>query len=100
MYAASYDANVVEPYFVMPSPGNFVSSQDQVFEWIDNGVNADEWWFYAGSAKGKGDYMDSGLLVDCTSLYVSGFPSNVSTVYVTLWYRSAGQSWKRMDTQF
>ena len=100
IYTASLDPNTVKPYFAMPSPGSFIPSENQVFEWIDNGVNADEWWIYIGSSAGRSDYMDSGLLVDCNSLYVSGFSSNISTVYVTLWYRSTGESWKSMQTQF
>ena len=49
-----------------------------------------DYWVYAGSSSGGFEYFDSGALGAATSVEVTGLPTDGSTVYVTLWWKSGG----------
>ncbi len=65
-----------------PSPGSTLSGTTVTFQWTNAG--ADQYWIYAGSASGEGNYVSRNAGTS-TSMSVSGLPSDGSTVYVRLW---------------
>jgi hypothetical protein len=70
----------------------------QTLEW--NQTNC-EYWVYAGTARHKRDYADSGSLGSSTTYTVSGYPSDGSTIYVTLYYKPlTGGNWKSAGSTY
>ena len=87
--------NTGPPSITDPQNGSTLSAASQTFHWNSNGTNVSEWWIYAGSYKGGKNYYNSGSLGTATSCTVTGLPTNGSTVFVRLWYKSG--TWKYAD---
>ncbi len=81
-----------------PTPGSILDGSTQTFTW--QGV-ADEYWLYAGSTQGGGDYYNSLSLGTATTTTVSGLPfDGNSTVHLRLWHKSGSGSWQFIDETF
>lgn len=87
-------ANSLEPSFITPDVCE-LDSQSQEFTWSSNDLSVESWVLKAGSYPGTEDYY-AGPFLDVTerSHTVSGFPSDGSIAYVSLWYKLDGQSWQ------
>ncbi len=81
-----------------PTPGSTLSSTAVTFQWNSG---AAEYWLQIGSSAGGSNYYNSGSLGTSTSATATGLPSDGSTVYVRLWYRTtAGGSWAYTDCTY
>ncbi len=81
-----------------PTPGSTLSSTAVTFQWNSG---AAEYWLYVGSSAGGNNYYESGSLGTSTSTTATGLPSDGSTVYVRLWYRTtSGGSWAYTDCTY
>ncbi|UCD34621.1 MAG: hypothetical protein JSU90_10035, partial [Nitrospiraceae bacterium] len=85
------------PAITSPAPGTALSGSTVTFTWAANGVSVSEWWLWAGPCNsavfgGCGDdiYTSGSLSSGTLSRAVSGLPTNGSTVYVRLWYKTGG----------
>ncbi len=87
------------PEITSPAPGSTLSGSTETFSWIDNGTAVSEWWLWVGTSQGGQNILNSGSLGSSTSTTVSGLPTNGSTVYVRLWYKTGG-SWQYEDFQY
>lgn len=87
------------PGFSTPSPGSTVSGASVSFSWSAGARSVTEWWLYAGSSLGGKDLFNSGSLGASTSTLVSGLPADGSTLYLRLFYHSAG-TWRSLDATF
>ena len=84
-----------------PPPGPFTSpSGTEVLNWADNGSGASEYWLFAGSSPGSGNYFDSGNLGSALSTTITGLPGNGTTVWIRLWYRSGTANWLYLDEEY
>ena len=89
------------PTIDAPVPGATLDGAEQTFTWSANASGADRWWLHVGSAAGGKDLHDSGALGTATSAAVGGLPTDGSTVYVRLWYRTGDSgAWGRIDQSF
>ena len=91
--------NAATPAITSPTPGSTLAGSTVTFSWSDNGTSVSEWWLYVGTSLGGWEIHDSGSLGSSTSTTVSGLPTNGSTVYVRLWYKTGG-SWESVDSQY
>ena len=81
-----------------PTPGSTLSSTSVTFQWNSG---AAEYWLQIGSSVGASNYYNSGSLGTSTSTTATGLPSDGSTVYVRLWYRTtSGGSWAYTDCTY
>jgi hypothetical protein len=83
--------NVIQPALYSPTPGSMLGSGATTFQWTAF-PNATAYWVDIGSAAGGNNYYSSGSLGTAQSTTVSGFPTNGSTIYVTLYTLVSG-SW-------
>jgi hypothetical protein len=77
---------------VAPVPGNTLSGSTETFQWSANGVDVADWWLYVGTSMGGKDLHDS------RSPTVGGLPTDGSTVWVRLWYKT--DDWHSVDFQY
>ncbi len=87
------------PEITTPLPGATLTGDTVTFEWRDNGTTVAQWWLYVGSSVGARDIYNSGSLGTSLNETVTGLPMNGSTVFVRLWYRTAG-AWHSVDSQY
>jgi hypothetical protein len=60
-----------------------------------------EYWIYAGATPGANEFADSGNLGSTTAYLLEGYPTNISYIYVTLFYRPPSErAWKRRVIQY
>lgn len=87
----AYTAGAVTAPTITPTAGSTLLASTQVFSWSDNsGGNVTNWWLFVGSAPGASDIYDSDeLAAGVTSASVTGLPTDESTVYVRLYYKSS-----------
>ena len=90
------------PGLVAPNPGSTFSGSSVTFSWGKNGASVNEWWLYVGPSTGSASFHNSGSLSGGTlSRSVSGLPTNGSTVWVRLyWKTSSSGAWQSQDYSF
>ncbi len=91
------------PEVTYPSADSTLFGTSQVAYWW--GANVANWWVYAGSTPGARNYFDSGLLgptigTATGNVTMTGLPVDGSTVYLTLFYRSAGGAWQNVSNTY
>jgi len=80
-----------EPTGIVPPKGAALSEGSELLSWDNTNC---EYWVYIGTAADTDAYADSGSLGNATSYTLTGYPSDGSTVRVTLFYRSLdGGAW-------
>ena len=105
-YTAYSGGGGLPPDITSPVPWSTLSGSSQTFNWTDNGTSVTNWWLWAGPCNsdifgGCGQYyynsgsMGSGV----SSRTATGLPTDGSTVYVTLWYKTGG-SWYSVVYQY
>jgi len=91
-YTAADIEPVVDPSMTSPTPNTTLAGYTQTFTWDSNATEVAEYWLYAGSEKGTYNYANSGSLSNTTLSYSpTGLPIDGSKVYVTLFWKVAGQ---------
>ena len=89
------------PRIVTPTPGTSISGGSTTFTWEPKGTAVTEWWLYVGTSQGAKDILTSGSIPSSTrSRTVSGLPTNGSSVWVKLWWRTASTDWQNTDFQY
>ena len=89
------------PRIVTPTPGTSISGGSTTFTWEPKGTSVTEWWLYVGTSQGAKDILTSGSIPSSTrSRTVSGLPTNGSSVWVKLWWRTASTDWQNTDFQY
>ena len=82
-----------------PSPESTLAGTQQAFTWRGDGI--DEWWLYLGSSAGGSDIYNSGNLESTTSTTtsttVAALPHDGRTIFVRLFYRQTGATWRVQD---
>jgi len=101
----SYSAgSTTGPAITSPAVGTTLPPGSPTFSWAGNGAPVTEWWLWAGSSQAGADrysYYSSGSLpVSTNSAVVTGLPNDGSTVYITLWYRTASDGWTSVVTSY
>lgn len=92
-FQAHTGANAID--LLSPGPGTTLTDTQQTFMWRGDGI--DEWWMYIGSSAGDNDIYNSGILGSATSATLSALPHDGRTVYVRLFYRQSGASWRHRE---
>ncbi len=92
-------ATLASPAIVSPAPGTSLTGSSASFSWTDNGSSVQEWWLYAGTGAGLGNYHDSGSLGSATTAIVTGLPANETSVVISLWYRR-NANWQSVSTTY
>ena len=88
------------PTITSPAPGSTLPGASTTFSWTPNSTSVSEWWLYVGTTQGAKNLHDSGSLASGTlSRSVSGLPTNSSTVWVQLWWKTGG-SWQSANHQY
>ena len=86
-------------YINDPAPGSVLAGESQAITFTNDGT-AENYWVQAGSAVGRNDYHDSGVLdSSATSEPLVNLPTNGTTIYVTVWYKDS-EGWKSDPYQF
>jgi len=81
-----------------PNHGSTLSNISQSFTWrLDTG---NESWLYLGSSAGGNDIYNSGSLGQANGADVYALPNDGRTIFLRLFYRSPGQSWRFLDHTF
>lgn len=84
--------------FVSPTPEATLRGSIQVFDWDLGGIPIETSWLYAGSTVGGSQY--GAKFVGATTLAsVGDLPTDGSTVFVRVWYRTGGR-WLQLDTTY
>jgi len=92
------------PAVTDPVVGSTLAPYSALFSWTDNNAPVTEWWVYAGSGdlgREQSDYFNSrSIPASTTSTTITGLPNDGSTVFVTLWYKSANSNWRSVVTSY
>jgi len=89
------------PAIVSPASNSKFASDTVDFVWRDNNTPVNYWWVYIGSTEGGKDLYDSGpALRSQTSVTVGQLPTDGSTVFLRLWYRTIADGWQFVDTTY
>lgn len=83
---------------VSPVPGSPLRGSIQVFDWDLGGIPIESSWLYAGSVAGGTQYGARSVGAD-TIASLDGLPTDGSTVFVRIWYRTGGE-WLRLDESY
>jgi len=90
------------PAITNPAPGSLLSGSAVTFNWADNGTSLDEYLLGVGTSQPSVENPPYGdiFLQDTTgtSLFVTGIPTDGSTVYARLWHRHTGEGWSSTQT--
>lgn len=83
----------IGPSIDSPTPGSTLGGSSMALSWSENGAGAVDWWVYAGTFLNGANLHDSGNIEDQTtsSYLITGLPTNGSTIYVKLWYRTGSE---------
>jgi uncharacterized protein YfaP (DUF2135 family) len=76
-----------------------LSGSSQTFNWSANGATVREWGIYVGSSLLIRYIHDSGTLGTSLSTTVNSLPTDGSTLFVRLWYRTS-TGWQSVDVQY
>jgi photosystem II stability/assembly factor-like uncharacterized protein len=87
------------PKITTPAVGAVLGGNIVTFEWASNGFPVSQWWLYVGSSQGGYNIYNSGSLGTQLFETVTGLPVDGSTIFVRLWYRSAG-TWQFVDSAY
>ncbi len=99
---AQYEAATL-PSVSSSSPGSKLASSSGEFTPKSNGLPVKYWWIYAGATPQSTDYLSTGSEEPAphnptnTPIVYTGFPTDGSPVYVTLFWRFEGEGpslWK------
>ena len=93
--------DIAAPALLSPATDSEITDGSAVFEWTDNNTPVNYWWLYAGSSPGGNDLYNSGSsLGNQTSITVSQLPTDGTTVYARLWFRTAADGWRFTDSEY
>jgi len=99
--AADLDVEVSTPTLNSPANNSKLAGASVDFKWSDNNTLVNYWWLYLGSTEGGKDIYDSGpTLRSQTSVTYDNLPADGSSVFARLWYRTAADGWKYVDSQY
>jgi hypothetical protein len=73
-----------------PADGSTLSGSSETFTWSDEGTAVNRWRLEVGTTAGSSDLFVQTFDAATTSVLVSGLPTDGSTVFVTLRWRSDG----------
>ena len=88
----------MDPEFIFPRAGSTLRGSIQEFRWDLGNVPLTSAWLYAGSVLGGSQYGSRSVGTD-TAASLDGLPTDGSTVFMRVWYRSGG-TWLRFDEEF
>lgn len=87
---------------VIPTTGAEFSSSSHTFSWLANDPDQQilEYWLYVGSSPGQREYYSKSISSALSSINVSGLPSDGTSIFTQLWYKTAS-GWTGNDpTEF
>jgi len=83
-----------------PEPGSTLIGDSQSIS-LNNDGTATGYQIQVGSAVGRNDYDDSGVLAgSATGHTLENLPTDASTVYVRVWYKTTEGTWEYKDHEF
>ena len=88
---AALNAAAAEGVLTQPTPGSTLPGSTVTFDWTAGSPGPYSYWVDIGSTQGGNNYYSSGNLGNVTSTTASGWPSDGSNVYVTLYTLIDGQ---------
>ena len=98
---ADLDVKASSPTLDSPANNSELAGASVDFKWSNNNTLVNHWWLYLGTAEGEKDIYDSErALRTRTSVTVDELPVDGSSVHARLWYRTAADGWKYIDSQF
>lgn len=80
------------PRMIAPPDGSTLSGSSETFVWSAEGESVTNWRLEIGTTPGGRDVYRANFTPDVTSQLVSGLPTDGSTLYVTLKWRTDGAS--------
>ncbi len=84
--------------FVSPTPESTLRGSIEVFDWDLGGIPIETSWLYAGPSIGSSEL--AAKFVGATTLASLGdLPTDGSTVFLRVWYRTGGQ-WQSIDATY
>ena len=86
-----------KPTLITPIDGAVLSGSSQLYEWHAGQTGVLEWSLYVGSSAGGDQWYDSGSPGLAASVTVTGLPTDGSTVYNRLRYRTVS-GWSFVDS--
>jgi len=99
--AADIDVEISTPAIDSPANNSELAGASVEFKWSNNNTPVTYWWLYLGSIKGAKDIYDSGRAIrNLSSVTVDKLPIDGSTVHGRLWYRTAADGWKYVDSLY
>jgi hypothetical protein len=78
------------PMITSPADGSTLSGSSETFTWSDEGTAVDRWRLEVGTTSGSTNLFVQTFDPATTSAVVNGLPTDGSTVFVTLRWRSGG----------
>ena len=97
--AAELDIDVSAPTMDSPANSSELPGASVDFKWSDNNTLVNYWWLYLGTTKGGKDIYNSGRQTR-TSITVDELPTDGSSVHARLWFRTAADGWKYIDSLY
>ncbi len=96
------DVATVVPQVLQPANGSTVTGSQAAARWGPNETAVTEWWLRAGSERLGTQYFDSQRITSAstTTRTIRNLPQNGSTVYVTLYYKTAKDGWASVQSTF
>ncbi len=99
--AADLDVEVSTPTMDSPANNSELAGASVDFKWSNNNTLVNYWWLHLGTDKGEKDIYDSGrALRTATSVTVDELPVDGSSLHARLWFRTAADGWKYVDSQY
>jgi len=99
--AADLNIQVSTPAMISPANNSKFTGTSVDFEWSDNNTQVNYWWLYLGTTEGERDLYDSGeALRTRTSFTFDELPTDGSSVYARLWYRTTVDGWQFVDSVY